>query len=114
LNPHQNLGFGFGSVFTENRGFGFKSNLALETSSIFTFAARTAANQSSWQQYHSKWRGFDEILIMLFNSTNFCLMSLWESIRTFLRRTMSGRRSRVSLWSWCTHLAQCSWCILQH
>jgi len=31
LDSHQNLGFGFGSVFTENRsfGFGFKTDPAL-------------------------------------------------------------------------------------
>jgi len=29
LEPQQNLGFGFGSVSTESRGFGFKTNPAL-------------------------------------------------------------------------------------
>jgi len=31
LGSHQNLGFSFGSVFTENRGFSFKADPALGT-----------------------------------------------------------------------------------
>jgi len=36
LDPRQNLGFGFGLVFPQNRGFGFKTDPALTLTWIYS------------------------------------------------------------------------------